>query len=381
LAQEKINPLKILLVGNFKPDVQQSMLRYATWLEQSLVARGHQVTLVSPQPYFARFEHRPALNKYLGYVDKFILFPPRLKRLAKNHDLIHILDHSNSMYLSSVSGVPSIITCHDLLAIRAAQGEFPESRTGWSGRLLQRWILSGLRGARHVLCVSTKTANDLKARTGENGAHVNVVFNPLNWRYRPGTVLSDELRSRLGLRTGEAYLLHVGGNQWYKNRRGILRIFSHLASREGFSSVRLIMVGKSWTEAMRSAIRDAGLSNRVVEVINATNDDLQALYSNALALLFPSLEEGFGWPILEAQACGCPVITSARPPMTEVAGDAAIFVEPTSPELAANAIAVGIQQRDHLRDAGFRNLQRFNENDILDQYCAIYRQVIDGTTN
>jgi len=118
-------------------------------------------------------------------------------------------------------------------AIRAARGEFPQAPTGWSGRLLQRWILSGLRGARHVLCVSGKTAGDLKAliessgkdsgETGKNCAELRVVWNPLNWSYRPGAALDGRpIRSRQAHRQRDASLGRIcamdrGGN---RSRRG-----------------------------------------------------------------------------------------------------------------------------------------------------------------
>ena len=78
---------------------------------------------------------------------------------------------------------------------------------------------------------------------------------------------------------------------------------------------------------------------QVRELVSVQNEDLRALYSTATALLFPSFQEGFGWPIIEAQACGCPVITSNRTPMTEVGENAAIYINPDSPEEAAREIA------------------------------------------
>jgi glycosyltransferase involved in cell wall biosynthesis len=379
--------MRILLVANYKPDGQQSMLRYAAWLERALKARGHRVTVAGPRAFFSRLPGSPWLKKYLGYLDKFLIFPPRLRRLARSHDLVHVLDHSNSMYLRTVRGKPSLITCHDVLAIRAARGEFPRAPTGWSGRLLQRWILSGLRGARHVLCVSAKTAGDLKAliedspkdsgETGRNGGESRVVYNPLNWSYRPGAALSADLASRLGLRPGERYFLHVGGNQWYKNRAGVLSIFARLARTDEFSAARLVMAGKPLPGGLRAAIREERLEDRIIEAVDLTSEELQALYGNALALLFPSLEEGFGWPILEAQACGCPVIASRRPPMTEVAGEAAILIDPAEPQAAATAIAAGLRDREPLRAAGFKNLERFNAEAIADRYCAFYEAILE----
>jgi glycosyltransferase involved in cell wall biosynthesis len=372
--------MRILLVGNYEPDGQVSMLRYAAWLERTLIARGHQVTVVGPRAFLSRLAWSPWLKKYLGYLDKFLLFPPRLRRLAHSHDLVHVLDHSNSMYLRAVRGKPNLITCHDVLAIRAARGEFPQAHTGWSGRLLQRWILSGLRGARHVLCVSAKTAQDLEALTGgkgKNSAELRVVCNPLNWSYRPGAALTEDLASQLGLNPGERYFLHVGGNQWYKNRAGVLSIFARLAEMDEFSATRLVMAGKALPGELRAAIHQDRLEDRVIEVVDATSEELRALYGNALALLFPSLEEGFGWPILEAQACGCPVIASLRPPMTEVAGEAAIFIDPAEPQAAATAIAAGLEGREQLRAAGFKNRERFDAEAIADRYCAFYEAILE----
>jgi glycosyltransferase involved in cell wall biosynthesis len=375
--------MRILLVANYEPDGQESMKLYAAWLERTLRARGHEVTVARPKAFFSRLAWNFKLKKYSGYLDKFLLFPPRLRRLARACELVHVLDHSNSMYLRALRQKPNLITCHDVLAIRAARGEFSQISIAWPGRLLQRWILSGLCGARHVLCVSGKTAQDLKALiensrqdAGKNSPELRTVHSPLNWGYRPGAALPEGLASRLGMRPGERYFLHVGGNQWYKNRAGVLRIFARLMQTDEFSSAKLVMAGKALTGELRAVIAEERLEDRVIEVVDATNEELQALYGNALALLFPSFEEGFGWPILEAQACGCPVIASRRSPMTEVAGEAAILIDPAEPQSAAAAIAAGLKGREELRAAGFKNLKRFDVEAIADQYCAFYDAIL-----
>jgi glycosyltransferase involved in cell wall biosynthesis len=381
--------MRILLVANYEPDGQQSMARYAAWLERILKARGYQVEVTAPRAFFSSLASGSGMKKYLGYLDKFLLFPPRLRRLARWYDLIHVLDHSNSMYLRTARSKPNLITCHDVLAIRAARGEFVEERIGWSGRLLQRWILSGLRGARHILCVSAKTGTDLETllgQRGKSGPELQVIYNALNWSYRPGAALFGSLAVRLGLLPGERYLLHVGGNQWYKNRAGVLRIFAQLTRprqtrMDEFSTAKLVMAGRPLPGALRAAIREERLQERVIEAVDVTNEELQALYGNALALLFPSLEEGFGWPILEAQACGCPVITTFRPPMADIAGDGAILIDPADPEGAATAIVEGLEggleAHEQLRAAGFRNLMRFDEEAIADRYCALYKAIVN----
>jgi glycosyltransferase involved in cell wall biosynthesis len=102
---------------------------------------------------------------------------------------------------------------------------------------------------------------------------------------------------------------------------------------------------------------------------------LMELYCNASALLFPSFEEGFGWPVLEGQACGCPVVTTGRPPMTEVAGKAAVFIDPDKTEQAAELMSEGIRHGDALRAAGFRNVERFSQSKVATQYMEFYQAV------
>src|ERR1700723_3377469 len=109
------------------------------------------------------------------------------------------------------------------------------------------------------------------------------------------------------------------------------------------------------TAGLRAIAENHGLHDALVEAVGLSNEHLQVLYSCALATLFPSLEEGFGWPILEAQACGCPVVNTDRRPMNEVAGDAAILINPAKPEEAARTIADALRDTTRMRADGLQN--------------------------
>jgi glycosyltransferase involved in cell wall biosynthesis len=372
--------MRVLLVANYEPDQQQSMQRYASWLLGELRSQAITAVLIRPVPLLGKLAigplRRGSVAKYLGYLDKYWIFPRQLQKAASSFDLVHVLDHSNSMYLKAVGSAPAVITCHDVLAIRAARGEFPQEHTGWMGRRLQTWILRGLKRAANVICVSHKTAGDLGRLTANSSAQIEVILNPLNWHYHPQPDFPAELRARLSLAPEQPYFLHVGGNQWYKNRAGVLRIFSELIRMPEYADANLIMAGKPFTQPMRDLVRELALEGRMIEAKDTSNEDLQALYSHAQALLFPSLEEGFGWPIAEAQACGCPVATTNHPPMTEVAGDAAILFDPADPRAAAEAIRDGLKHSSQLREAGLRNAARFAPDAIVDRYCAFYANVL-----
>src|ERR1043165_7227567 len=145
----------VLLIGNYPPDQQQSMHRFGTMLLQGLTAAGVTAELIRPAPFFGRFRLAGAfIAKWLGYIDKLILFPRQLrKKIAQRRpELVHICDHSNAIYVRFAAPIPTIVTCHDLLAVRGALGEETDCPATRSGKLLQRWILAGLRRARAVIC-------------------------------------------------------------------------------------------------------------------------------------------------------------------------------------------------------------------------------------
>ena len=380
--------MRILLVGNYALDKQSSMLRYADMLCRQMTERGHEVEVIQPGPVVGDLARRGILRKWLGYVDKYILFPAKLRARSRGFDLVHICDHSNSVYLPHTGGRPSSITCHDVLAIASARGQYSEQNISSTGRAQQRWILKHLAAARNVVCVSANTARELAALSPplKDGAARNicVIPNALNFDY---TRAPDEvvlaLRQRLGLAEGERYLMHIGGDQWYKNRMGVLRIFERLSRTLGDAGrppLRLVMAGSPWPETMRSFVAGHRLEGQVVELADPSNADLCALYSGATALLFPSLYEGFGWPVVEAQSCGCPVIASNRKPMTEVAGDAALYIDPADEAGAAALIAASLDGLAGLREAGLRNVERFSSDRIVPAYERFFLQVAASAT-
>lgn len=368
--------MRILLVANYKPDRQSSMARYATLLHSELLKRGHAAEVVQPAPLATRLVgDRSRLFHWLAYVDKFVFFPPLLWLRARQADIVHVCDHSNSFYLRWTGKTPNLITAHDALAIRSGLGQFPQNPTRWSGVRLQKWILSGLRHARRIVCVSEKTRQDFAALLPD-GPPMTVIPNPLSEVFRSARAEDVKaVRGDCGVAAEDEYLLHVGKDSWYKNRPGVLRIMAELRKFSRFRRVKLIIAGAALPDPLRETAREL---TGVCEYVAPSDEQLRALYTGALALLFPSLEEGFGWPILEAQACGCPVVTSARSPMKEVAGGAAILIDPEDAAGAAADIASRIDERDSLKRAGLANVQAYSVDTAIDRYCAVYEDLFSA---
>lgn len=373
--------MRILLIGNYAPDKQESMLRFADLMQRELAARGHKSALLQPQAVLVG--RRPAsggLGKWLGYIDKFILFPWSIKRAIQRFDIVHICDHSNSMYAKYLTGKPNVVTCHDVLAIKSALGEVPENVVSATGKRLQRMILSGLRTAQYVVCDSEISRADMLRVTRRQAESSEVVYLSLSYPYAPMPREQALARlDKLGYDARTPFFIHVGADAWYKNRLGLLQIFDRLQQSPGWEQHRLLLVGGEIERELVEYIRQSGLESRVVRLTGLSNEDLQAAYSLAEALIYPSLQEGFGWPVIEAQSCGCPVFATGRQPMTELGGDAAIYFDPADPAEAAAIIAAALADRHAICARGLENVRRFSVDHMIDGYVHAYELVVSAS--
>lgn len=370
--------MKILLLGNYPYLKSQSMDRFAGVVYDRLRAAGQQVRLLKPQPVFGRMlPSATGLGKWLGYLDRFLLFRPLLKQAVEWADVVHICDQANAVYIPWLNRKPHVVTCHDMLAIRSALNEVTEHTTGPTGKVYQRWILTGLKQARHVACVSKATSDDLLRLTGFDAGRVSIVRNGLNYPYRPmGKKLSFYYMEQIGLADVGPFFMHVGSNEWNKNKEGLLRMFCQLIRLAVGKEWHLVLAGQGLTDDLRFLARKIGISDRIRETPNVTNQQLCALYSTTEGLIFPSLAEGFGWPIIEAQACNCPVFTSDRTPMTEVGGNGAVYFDPLNEAGAARMIYNALQGKELLRKRGFWNAMKYSVGAMISNYVDCYRFVL-----
>jgi Glycosyltransferase Family 4 len=167
--------VNILLVCNYIPDKQHSMLGFGRLLESGLRRAGHQVRVAHPPFVFGRIgEWVPRTKKWLAYMDKLILFPLLLRGSVLQADIVHVCDHSNALYVPSARRKPYIVTCHDLLAVRGSFGEATDCPASVSGKWLQQWILGGLNRADAIACASHATLGDAR-RLLTGALHTTVV--------------------------------------------------------------------------------------------------------------------------------------------------------------------------------------------------------------
>jgi glycosyltransferase involved in cell wall biosynthesis len=345
------------------------MIRFADLLVR-IYRPMAQVQLIRPPVLVTRLPGLPPLaRKYLAYIDKLLIFPLWLTFRAKNVDLVHIADHGNAYYSFFCTQKKCIISCHDLLMMRAVRGD---NTVGCNpsaiGFLLQRMILAGLRHSGSVAFVSQASYNDFQRLGGGPPSQLHAVIPlPLNAPFTSDAAAFDLSKAEQEFLPTGPFLLMVGSAQPRKNRALALQLLNWLGI---VSPYRLVFAGAP-LESAEQVFRDTHpLGERLVSIPSPSHGLLNRLYCKAHALLFPSLAEGFGWPLLEAQACNCPVIASTTTSIPEVAGNAALFADPNDVATFANHVRTleDPVERARLIKLGRDNLSRFAPEVVSDAY-------------
>lgn len=373
--------MKVLLIGNYEPDRQESMQRFANMLQTGLIEMGHEVRLIRPQPFFSTSQPSSnGLQKWLGYIDKFLLFPYQLRQVVSWADIVHICDHSNAMYIKHLQDVPHLVTCHDLLAVRGALGEDTDCPASPTGKVLQHWILNSLKQAPMVACVSTYTKQDFEKFIKPGSTkNFRLVLNGINHSYKTLTPerAAARLKSVAEFDASKPFILHVGSSLKRKNRDGIIRIINRV--RDEWDG-QMVFAGTPLTADLVQLINQLNLQERIVQIIEPDNTLLEAFYSKAFAFLFPSRFEGFGWPIVEAQACGCPVLCSDRTSLPEVVGESAL-IRAVDDEAGFAADILRLTdplERETWIKKGLENVKRFTPEIMLSEYIKLYNELLVG---
>jgi glycosyltransferase involved in cell wall biosynthesis len=338
---------------------------------------------IYPASVFRKICPTGKLRKWAAYVDKYLLFPKRLKRnLISRKDTLHLIqitDHSNAIYLPEISRITQakkIITCHDLIAIRTANGDFVQApKTSKSGKRLQNWILNSLQYADFYTCDSRQTLKDLNCLIPLSKEKSSVLH--LGTESDLSMISHKKDLSKILPFDPHAinFLLHVGSAAWYKNRKAVFRSFIHAHTNLAEYNLKLVLVGpKPQKEELDKQLSNWIKShpNAIFPLQNLPDIILTELYKHAKALVFPSFIEGFGWPPLEAAIRGCPVITTRTGAIADLLGNYAKYVEPENQE----SIDQGVLQELQVPRSSQRAIKVPSNDYCRKQYFDLYEQVI-----
>jgi glycosyltransferase involved in cell wall biosynthesis len=306
----------------------------------------------------------PLTPRLLTILWQRMRLPLPVERFTGPLDLLHAPD-----FVLPPTRARSLLTVHDLTFL-----VHPECFEPRLHRYLARVVPRSLRRAHHILADSHATQRDLTRLLGVPAERISVIYPGVDEQFCPlPASASAPVRRRLGL--PDTFLLFVGTLEPRKNLVRLLEALHRLPN-----APPLVLAGRrGWLyDEVFAAVERLHLHERVCWLDFVEDTDLPALYNLAEAFIYPSLYEGFGLPVAEALACGTPVVTSRLASLPEVAGDAAILVDPFD----SAAIAAGIQQAldagEHFRAAGPAQVSRFRWEAAAQSLLGRYRMVGNG---
>lgn len=285
------------------------------------------------------------------------------------------LFHSPDFVLPPVrDSIPTILTVHDLSFVH-----YPDTFTPALVNYLNSVVPWSVARATHILADSQATKEDLINIWRVAAEKVTVLYSGVSGRFQPVTDQKQLAAVRQKYDLGRApYLVSVSTLQPRKNFQMLIQAFKPVAEQQPHNLV--IAGGKGWLyEEMMSEVQKQGLEGRVKFIGFVADGDLPALYSEASLMVFPSLYEGFGLPLLEAMACGVPVLSSNASCLPEVAGEAAVLLSPTEQEAwsqTMNGLLSNPGQRARMVAAGFLQARKFRWKKAAGELLEVYRRLV-----
>jgi glycosyltransferase involved in cell wall biosynthesis len=308
-------------------------------------------------------------------------YPRHVSRFDGRFDLFHIVDHSYAQLVHRLPAERTIVTCHDLDTFRSVLDPRLEPRSA-PFRLMTRHILAGLRKAGHVACDSHATRDALVASCGIAADRTTVVPNGPHpsCSPEPEPAADVEAARLLGPRSAFTDVLHVGSTIPRKRIDVLLRVFAALrATKPG---LRLVRVGGPFTAPQQAMVRQLGLGDAIVVLPMLDRSTLASVYRRSAVVLMPSEREGFGLPVLEAMACGTPVVASDVEALREVGGFAASYCPVGDVDAWHRTVVRLLDERSHhaaqwtlRRETGIRRAAAFSWSRYASDVVAIYARM------
>src|SRR6266516_428622 len=325
-----------------------------------------------------RFNADRFLNRFWDY--------PRVARQRRDEfDLFHLVDHSYGQLVHQLPPDRTVITCHDRDTFRCLLVTNGDRRC-WLFKAMMKRTLSGFSKAARVVCDSRATYDELLAHDLVSPGRLSVV--PLGvhpaFSAAPNAVADAEAARLLNLNGAETIdILHVGSTIKRKRVDVLLRVLAEV--RKQFPRTRLIRVGGAFTAQQQLLSQRLNLRGSIVLQPHLDRGVLAAVSRRAALVLLPSEREGFGLPVIEAMACGTPVVASDLPVLHEVGGEAASYCPVADVNTWRDTVCALLTERNKSperwaarREQGIQNAARFSWAEYARKMVGIYREVLSS---
>lgn len=322
-----------------------------------------------------------ALRRFsdLTLANRKLPFPPKLMELLWNQfhvvpieyligavDVFHAWDYLQPPRMSA----KIVTTIHDLTTIKFPMYHHPSTVKAQTNRL--KWVR---KEADLVIADSQATKQDIVELLGIEEERIRVIYLAAGsafgkFKAQSSTFKVEAIQKiREKYNVQEEYFISVGTQEPRKNLKRVIEAFSSLSQLSTFNFQLVVVGGFGWGEQV-SSVSDVKNLGKV------SAEDLPALYAGANALVYPSLYEGFGLPILEAMEVGCPVVTSDRGSLKEVAGSAAALVDPEDTGSIARGMETVLEKRNDFMKKGLKQSQKFSWEKTARETLQVYEQVV-----
>jgi glycosyltransferase involved in cell wall biosynthesis len=299
--------------------------------------------------------------------------------LTEHADIIHFFYNWSFPFRKKV---PSVLTIHDVIpfTFREAMGLYRNIF------LYKPGIRMACRLNDMIATVSEFSKQDIAKKVGVSPNKIKVIPNGLRAENPKNSSLEEELRNRFKIT--DTFILNVGGIHERKNIVRLIHAFAGLVNLNGYSGKLLItgsVSGAPYQDKMKrkcdAAVRETGMEKRIVFTGFISENELDSLFRMADFLIYPSLYEGFGIPVLEAMKMGLPVITSNTTAMPEVAGDSADLVDPNNIEEMTSVMSDLLKNRQHQKEMIEKGLERaraYTWQNVSESYLKLYQEIIES---
>jgi glycosyltransferase involved in cell wall biosynthesis len=382
--------VRVAVCADFREEGWPSMDRVADRL-MTCLSRDHAgiVDATSVCPPFRRRATRwwpgHASSNVDRALNRLVDYPRHVATLATAYDVFHVIDHSYAQLVHRLPPARTVVTCHDLDTFRSVL-QPPRDPRSRLFNAMTRHILEGLRRAALVTCDTAAVRDEFLARGLAPADRVVVVPVGVAEEFRPDPdPEADRAAARLiGAPAGAVEILHVGSSTARKRLDAVLRCTADVGER--MAGVHLVRVGGPFTPGQESLARELGVLDRVSVLPTLDDRTLAAVYRRAAIVILPSEREGFGLPVVEALACGTPVVASDLPVLREVGGTAPEYRRVGDRAAWAEAVLGLVRERlehpDTLaarRARGVAWVRRFTWTRFADELAAIYVDVAGAT--
>lgn len=298
--------------------------------------------------------------------------------LKKIHpDLLHIPFLFDTYFLSVPDNIPTVITLYDIIPLLFPNQYFQNQKA-------KDWYIERLNQAKKaakIITISKSSKRDIERYLKIPTEKITVIYGGVDEIFKPGNkqnalkLLSNKYKIR------HPFILSVSTHSFHKNVSRIFQVFREVAYDRNLTLVIICKLIPQEEKDWRQEIKNLGLEKKVILTNFVEDGDLPLFYQGAELLLFPSLYEGLGLPVLEAFACGCPVVTSNTSSLPEVGGEAAFYVEPQSTADIKRSITKILGDkilRESLIKEGFSQIKKFSWERGAKQTLKVYNEVLNS---